>query len=480
MILGFLPMGINFILAPIYTYYMVPAEYGILGTADVFSGLVGVVVSFGIRYAFSRYYFDYFQKPNLLSKLYSTSFLFTLISGLIIAVALFPFADHLFELLFNSGKFDYLTYGVWVVLINLNTVLNELNLAFYRNEEKPKLYARYALGFFLLNLLFIVLGVIILELGAAGNIWGRAFGGSIFTVASLILLIRNHGSVISTKILGRLLKYGLPLIPYGFLLIVFNKLDRLAVEQAGGLEELGVFNLSKQITGVISVFLYAIFNSVSPKLYKYLSGKSEHDTTYISKLNDLFFISSLWLIAAAIIFSSPFMLWIVEEQYLPATDYIWLLCYSYIPHLFYMLFTVPIFFSKKTRLVSYILLASILVYYLAIEGLQLSFTPVIAITIALVLAKLIQSGLAAITSFQVLSINLPINRSRALLVIIALIILATLIEMFNYNRAVLNLLHGTSIIGISLLVYYDEFKWMRRNFVSILKRSPGRTLPEQI
>ncbi len=471
-------MGINFILAPIYTYYMVPAEYGILGTADVFSGLVGVIVSFGIRYAFSRYYFDYFKKPKLLSKLYSTSFLFTLLSGLLVALALFPFADHLFGILFKSGKFDYLTYGFWVVLINLNTVLNELNLAFYRNEEKPKLYARYALGFFLLNLFFIVLGVIILKLGAAGNIWGRALGGSIFTIISLVLLIRNHGKVISAKILNRLLKYGLPLIPYGFLLIVFNKLDRLAVEQVGGLEELGVFNLSKQITGVISVFLYAIFNSVSPKLYKYLTGKSEHNATYMTRLNDLFFITSLWLIAAAIIFSSPFMLWVVEEQYLPATDYLWLLCYSYIPHLFYMLFTVPIFFSKKTRLVSYILLCSILLYYLAIEGLQFSFAPVIAITLALVVAKLIQSGLAALTSNRILSIKIPINKTRALLVIAVLIVLAPLIEILDQDRAVLNLLHGASIIAISVFVYFDEFKWMRKNFISLFKSSPGRALTE--
>ena len=284
--------------------------------------------------------------------------------------------------------------------------------------------------------------------------------------------------MISAKILNRLLKYGLPLIPYGFLLIVFNKLDRLAVEQVGGLEELGVFNLSKQITGVISVFLYAIFNSVSPKLYKYLTGKSEHNATYMTRLNDLFFITSLWLIAAAIMFSSPFMLWVVEEQYLPATDYLWLLCYSYIPHLFYMLFTVPIFFSKKTWLVSYILLCSILLYYLAIEGLQFSFAPVIAITLALVVAKLIQSGLAALTSNRILSIKIPINKTRALLVIAVLIVLAPLIEILDQDRAVLNLLHGASIIAISVFVYFDEFKWMRKNFISLFKSSPGRALTE--
>jgi O-antigen/teichoic acid export membrane protein len=77
-LVGFLPVAANFFLAPVYTRFLAPEEYALIGTAILFQSFLTFFLSLSLDGAFSRLYFDHdkdpAQKHTLLSTLYRRSF----------------------------------------------------------------------------------------------------------------------------------------------------------------------------------------------------------------------------------------------------------------------------------------------------------------------------------------------------------------------------------------------------------------------
>jgi len=59
--------AIGFLLLPLYTRYLTPADYGVMALIDVARWMVGLIISLGIINALSRFYYEYEeqQKRNL-------------------------------------------------------------------------------------------------------------------------------------------------------------------------------------------------------------------------------------------------------------------------------------------------------------------------------------------------------------------------------------------------------------------------------
>ena len=58
-VLGFLPMGISFLLLPLYTARLSPEQYGILTEANVTHTFATLFFAAGLDAAFNRFYFDF-------------------------------------------------------------------------------------------------------------------------------------------------------------------------------------------------------------------------------------------------------------------------------------------------------------------------------------------------------------------------------------------------------------------------------------
>src|SRR5262245_21722945 len=57
-LLGFLPLGVSFLLVPLYTSRLSPSEYGVLAEANITLTFTQLAVQLGLDAAFARFYFD--------------------------------------------------------------------------------------------------------------------------------------------------------------------------------------------------------------------------------------------------------------------------------------------------------------------------------------------------------------------------------------------------------------------------------------
>src|SRR2546429_494398 len=54
-----LQKGTSFLLIPVWTYYLVPADYGIVGAMSAYSNLVHILLMLGIYGAVVRHFYDF-------------------------------------------------------------------------------------------------------------------------------------------------------------------------------------------------------------------------------------------------------------------------------------------------------------------------------------------------------------------------------------------------------------------------------------
>lgn len=364
-VLGFLPMGINFLLLPVLSQELSEAEYGLLALANLFVGLITIFIGLGLDSAFSRYYYQYYKKPNLVETLLSTIILSVIAIGISLAIILFFVGDELFSAALNNQVFTYSDYGIYVFITTVNTVILNLFLAYFRNEERPLAFGISSMSAFILALSGILVGVLYYEAGALGSIIGRMIGS--FPV-TLVLLVLFYGKAKNLRFDFRfikvLLNYSLPLIPYLFLLYLYNNIDKFMVErsfESESLDFLGKYNLAFQISTAIQVLLYAIFNSISPQIYKALESRSSDSINFSIKLLKVFHIFILGVIVCFIAGSDLIYKVFIDQKFHEGINYIGILCLIYIPQLYYVLYTISLFYKKITKPLPIISLVALIV-----------------------------------------------------------------------------------------------------------------------
>lgn len=351
-ILGFLPMAANFVMIPLLTSHLTTEEYGLLSVSNIFQGVIAVFMLIGLDAALARFYFRYYKKRKLLHANYSTGILFILSLAAIIFVLLYFFGDSLLQLLFKNDRFHYHDYGLATFFLAISTILYTIMLAYYRNEENIKMYAILSVLSLIAIVSGILIGVIFLNKGAYGNILGRAVAMSLMIFIYLIIYFKGKPLIFRLKSLKPMLKYGLPFVPYFFLLLASSSLDQWIIERKLQLNVLGEYNFAFQLASLCSVFTYAIYNAIGPRVYKLMS---EDETGYkneenVANLLRLFHLIVVLIVVGEIAVIAPVLeLIIANKEYHNSLYFINLLILTWLPHMYYMLYSIPLMFFNKTK-----------------------------------------------------------------------------------------------------------------------------------
>src|SRR5208282_4519621 len=81
-----LQKAVSLLLVPLWTRYLTPSDYGIMGTLAAYSGMLAVLLLFGIHAAVTRHYFDFKQDHEAQRRYVTSNFLFmAVVPGIIIA-----------------------------------------------------------------------------------------------------------------------------------------------------------------------------------------------------------------------------------------------------------------------------------------------------------------------------------------------------------------------------------------------------------
>lgn len=311
--------GISLLLLPIFLNYLSPEDYGIISLVIIYSTIVAVVGSLGLKSALYTFYFD-FDKKDTLRKYLSHLFSVHLISFSAITVIHLLIGDSIYELLFASQKVSFNNYGLIALLSIFFDVLNSLYFVFLKNEVNLKVYFKYTLSIIILTACFQI--VFITQFGLKINGW--LMGTLIPNAIILMVILFSNPSLIrlnfNKKLLYPSLNYSLKLLPFLLFFAFENQIDKYLIELNLGLKNVGLYTLLIKIFGILIIAINAVDDGIRPFLYRDLKGEKATTTTYFN----LYIAFSVFILVIINIIGCNLEHIIKNEDYLVIKDYFFL------------------------------------------------------------------------------------------------------------------------------------------------------------
>jgi O-antigen/teichoic acid export membrane protein len=232
---------LGFLLIPVYTRFMSPADYGVLALCTTTAAVLQILSTAGIPSAVLRTYLLTADTDEKRDRVLGTAVMILGIVGIVILVLLLGSRATLAQLIFGSEQ--YTAFVVLIAILNFVYLIEALRNANFRMREQSGRYTFFTLLAFFVNLglgLWLVVG---LRLGA----WGAMLANTLTVVAIAALFLpwalrqlrRGFAAWAARDLLG----FGLPLIPVGLSTWIMNLSDIYILRIFRTQEEIGLYNL---------------------------------------------------------------------------------------------------------------------------------------------------------------------------------------------------------------------------------------------
>jgi len=276
---------IPFLLLPIITKILIPAEYG---KWSVFSSILAFTVPFAglmMRYHIARSYYKLSREK--IGELLSNVIFITLISSICIFLL-----SVIFSLFYKGFFMDYRIY--LIPLLAFLTCISEYFTTILRYEKKPILYAVFELSGTLILWIIAVALIISDIMKWEGMLAGSVLSAFLITVFSLMYFKKNGFLIFkfSKEAVESALKIGIPLLPHAAAASVIAMSDRLILVKMTTTEIVGIYSVGYALGMTVNIFIEAFNKNWGPWIYEKLTDTSEETKILIVK-NTYIFIAVL-------------------------------------------------------------------------------------------------------------------------------------------------------------------------------------------
>lgn len=363
--------AIPFLLLPILTRVLTPAEYGTIAMFLVMVSIFGAFTGLSVHGAIGVRYFQ-LSKEDLAD--YVTSCIGILMVSTT-AVLLIVIVLHHWIIKVSGLSLDWLI--VAVLVSGLQFLIN-IRLSLWQVSGMPWHYG----GLQVSRSLFDALLSLILVLGLSMAWQGRLVG---YSTAILLMGFIALIWLYNDKLLRRTdtwkihakdaLRFGIPLVPHtiGGMLMVF--VDRIIINHLLGTDSVGVYMVALQMGMVIGLLTESFNKAYAPWLFKNLASEDKVNKPTIVKGTYFYFFAILavaTLYGLLIPFVMPF---IVGEEFLLSGEFIIYLATGFAFGGCYYMVTNYIFFAKRTEYLALVTFGSgvlnIPITYILVQEMQL-------------------------------------------------------------------------------------------------------------
>lgn len=335
--------AIPFLLLPFLTYYLSPADYGIVSNYNVYISILLIFTGLNLNGAMAAnfYHFSKDEIAEYVSNIFIVMSCATVLVGVIVVACTGYIAS------LTSIIPFYLMIGVLVAVSQGGTAIN---LDLWRLEEKPLAFGIYQIIQSLVNIALTVIFLASLKLGADGRIGAMTITSVLFFLLSLYILFRRGYLKfrINKKYVRDALAFGLPMIPHTLGIWIRTGIDRIYITKLYGVSEAGLYATGFQFGLLLSFLVMAFHNAYVPYVYKLLAGNEPGQKEKLVKFTYVYMVAILVL---ALIFSfiSYFLVYyLLSERYLESAKYIGWAMFTQAFQGMYLIVGIYIFYSKRT------------------------------------------------------------------------------------------------------------------------------------
>lgn len=344
---------IPFLLLPILTRVLLPAEYGILAMFQATLGMMGAFTGLSVHGAVSSRYFD---RELIDYPRYIGSCLFILLISSLLSLAVVFFFRTPFSA-FTSLPYFWLMIAVLASFCNF---LIQIRLVLWLMAQKALRYGLFQVSFSATNVGLSLVFVLLMKQGYEGRLWGELVAFILFSSIGLAGLIWAGSITLRPrwKYVREALGFGLPLVPHVIGIFLISMFDRFIINHQLGLAAAGLYMAAVQLGSVLGKFTDAFNKAYVPWLYKKLKDDNPFDKQRIVKYTWIYF-GTILIVASILALLSRWIIYLIAGPvYTPAAKALAWLFFGQAFAGMYLMVTNFIFYRRKTLILPIITIVS--------------------------------------------------------------------------------------------------------------------------
>lgn len=341
--------AIPFLLMPVLTRYLTPADYGMVSMFGVLVSFASAFVGLNADSAISRQYYD--RDEVDIRRYISTCLLIFLCSSMVVFFAFYLLAEPLSRI--TSVPRQWL----WaVVIVCAAQFLTRTVLVLWQVQVKPKAYGTFQIAQTLTNAGLSLLFVVVFGFAWQGRIAGQIITAVFFAIIAIYILYRDKWlpARIDKTYTNHIFKFGIPLIPHTLGAIIITMTDRLFITNMVGLESTGLYTVGYQVGMIIGILEDSFNRAYVPWLFERLKANQIATKIKLVQITYAYFVLIL-LIAVVLSAIAPwFLSFFVGEQFTGSAVFVLWIALGYAFDGMYKMVVNYIFYAQKTYILAWI------------------------------------------------------------------------------------------------------------------------------
>jgi O-antigen/teichoic acid export membrane protein len=348
-----LQKAVSLLLLPVWTIYLTPSDYGIMGTLAAYAGVLHVLLMFGIYDAVTRHYFDFKQDHEAQRRYVTSNFLFMAVVPGIIIAALILFGAPLWARATASSVASNAIPFRPLVVLTLITVygglLFRLPYSLYQAQQKAWKCVALDFGAFVLSVGISLVLVVGWKKGVYGMILSGCFAQSLIALLATGLLLREwFVSKVEWSHVSRSLAFGLPFIPHLLAGWVLTFVDRVMLQRMVPMDDVGRYTLAITLGMVMLMIVTSIKDAYAPYYYNLLSS-NPHPEKKVVRIFSMYVTVIGLLALLGSLFAGELIMLLTPARYHESAKYVAPVLFGYLFLGYYFNVGMAIFYHKKTK-----------------------------------------------------------------------------------------------------------------------------------
>jgi O-antigen/teichoic acid export membrane protein len=326
--------ALTFLLLPIYTRVLSPAEYGRVALLASISALVYVVLGTGFDFALIRQYYHYDSASDARLRFVSSAWLFQMLAapgiGLVAALGVLLFAP-------SSSVFRPDEVAIAIITTAVLVVATTVPLTVLRAQQRLKPYVVLTAVSGVANAAFTVIFVVGLRWGVIGWLLGTLCANALALLVALFVIQWSPRQARDYRMVRQTLAVGLPLVPASMAALSLQVGDRILLSGLVAAAALGVYSLGATLALPAVIVIQSLNQGFMPA-YARLQHRPD-DTAELRASITVQVVMAAW-VGVALSLAGPSLVTIVAPPSYGAAGTV--IPWITLGYIFYGLFVIPL------------------------------------------------------------------------------------------------------------------------------------------
>ncbi len=284
---------VGFVMLPIYTRFLTPADYGVIGLLTLTLAMMEPILGARLGWAVPKFYFDAPDHRGRRNVIWGALILTGAASAVSVLV-LVLFRNVAADILFGNRKYA-LALGLFSISL-LTQPIEQTGMTYLRLRERSGLFLVFSVGKLLLQLVLNLVLVVYWRGGVIGVVLSSVISSVLIATGSSLYVAAHEAPAFDWRVTRRMMAFCWPLWLSAIAGIYIGASGALFLRTFDTLSDVGRLQLALRFATTVGMLLWVPFlqhwEPMSFRYYKEVDGKQKFQVAFIA-ISALMFIGGL-------------------------------------------------------------------------------------------------------------------------------------------------------------------------------------------